>query len=216
MDPVSVVAPLQKRSWVGIAATVTVALLVTVGAALMVQPAKRLLSRGGTAAEEKAPELEQATWRFDTRSAGATGKITKQQASALRRQRSAIRTTLKSIYNGVFLDPANLRWVLNRHFMPAAATSFKRAGAGVRLAGTVRTTYRGAEIAMEPVAGVRRAVATVAIRAVDVGRGRRVLHRATLWLQRPKSTWKVVAFDLAQDPLTPPSKTPKNKKKSKR
>lgn len=217
MDPVSVVAPLQKRPWVAVATTVTVALLVTAGAAVLVQPAKRLLSRGGTAAEEKAPELHQAVWDFQTRPAGATAKITKQHSMALRRQRSAIRRTVKSIYNALFLDPRSLRPVLKNHFTPAAATSFKRAGAGVRAAGTIRTTYRGADIAMDPAAGVRRAVANVSLRAVEVGRGRRVIHRATVWLQRPKKTWKVVAFEVSQRPLADPPKNSKNpKKKSKR
>lgn len=215
MDPVSVVAPLQKRPWIGIAVTVALALVVTAGAALFVQPAKRLLSRGGTAVEERTPELEQAVWRFKSTPAGATGKLTKQQISALRRQRVAIRSTLKTIYNGVFLEPANLGSVLKEHFFPAAATSFRRGRPGATSAGTIQTTYRGAEIAMEPVAGVRRAVATVNVRAVEVGRERPVIHRATLWLQRPKNVWKVVAFDLAQQPLVVPPKQANKKKKSK-
>ena len=205
MSSISVVAPLQKRPWVAIAVTVAVALLVTVVAALVVQPGRRLLSRGGSAVEEKAPELAQAPWRFDTGPAGATGKLTNQQTAALERQRGPIRSTLKSIYNGLFIDPAELRPILEKNFTGAAARSFRRSGAGIAAAGTVETTYRGAEIAMQPLDGVRRAVATVSVRAVEVG-GKRgpMLHRATLWMERPKDVWKVVAFEVAQKPIVDP------------
>lgn len=215
MRTVSVVAPIQKRPWIAIGVTLAVALMVTIATAVVTQPGRRFLSRGGTAAEEKAPALSHARWRFDTGPAGATGKLTKQQTTALQRQRGAIRSTLKALYNGLFIDPANLSPVLKKHFTGAAARSFRRSGPGIAAAGTAEIKYREAEIAMQPLDGVRRAVATVSVRAVELG-GRRhpMLHRATLWMERPKDLWRVVAFDITQKPLPQPAKKSATKKKA--
>lgn len=218
MYPISIVAPIQRRPWVAIAITVAMALLVTIAAAVLLQPGRRLLSRGATAVEEKVPEVPQARWSFDTGPAGGIGKLTKQQATALRRQRGPLRTMVKSVYGALFLNPSALPGVLRSSFTPDAARSFRRAQAGIAVAGTVRTTYRGAEISMQPLDGVRRAVATVAVRAVDVDGERRMLHRATLWLERPGTKWKVVAFDVAQSPIATPDgpKDPSREKDGKR
>lgn len=203
MRVVSVVAPIQKRPWLTIAGCIALAFALTAAAAVFTQPGRRLLSRGGSAVEKRTPELEQAQWRFKPRPPGETTGVTKRQATAATLQRGAIRGTVKSIYHGLFIDPEKLRPALKAHFMPAAARSFRRTGAGVSAAGLVKTTYRGAEIAAQPTGGVRRAVATVSVRAIELGTGRRMLHKATLWLERPKKTWKVVAFDLSQQPLAP-------------
>lgn len=213
MRPVSIVAPIQKRPWVAIAIAVMVALVVTIAAAVMLQPGRRLLSRGGAAAEETVPEVPQARWTFDTGPAGGVGKLTKQQSTALRRQRGPLRATVKSVYGALFLDPSALPAVLRSSFSPGAARSFKRARAGIAVAGTVRTTYRGADISMQPLDGVRRAVATVAVRAAEVDGDGRMLHQATLWLERPGDRWKVVAFDVSQTPLQPERKDGRTDKK---
>ena len=199
--PVSIVAPIQRRPWVAIAVTVALALAVTIAAAVMLQPGRRLLSRGGTAVEEKVPEVPQARWKFDTGPAGGIGKLTKQQTTALRRQRGPLRAMVKSVYGALFIDPSTLPAVLRSNFAPGAARSFRRAQAGIAVAGTVKTTYRGAEISMQPLDGVRRAVATVAVRAAEVDGERRMLHQATLWFERPANRWKVVAFDVSQSPI---------------
>lgn len=220
MRSVSVVAPIQKRPWLTVGVSVGLALLLTVGAAVMLQPGRRFLSRGGAAVEERVPQLSQARWRFDTVAAGGNGKLSKRESAAVRRQRAELRSTLKTIYDGIFVDPAKLGPALKANFSRAAARSFRKAGVGAAEAGTVRTTHRRAEIAMQPLQGVRRAIATVTVRAVEVGPKRKVFHRATLWMERPNKTWKVIAFDLSQNPIAERSKKTagkgKNKSKSKK
>lgn len=216
MRSVSLVAPIQKRPWLAIGVSVGLALLLTIGAAVMLQPGRRFLSRGGSAVEEKLPELRQARWRFETVAAGGNGKLSKRETAAVRRQRAALRSTLKNIYDGIFVDPAKLGPALKANFTGAAARSFRKAGVGVKEAGTVKTTHRSADIAMQPLQGVRRAIATVTVRAVEVGRKRKVFHRATLWLERPNKTWKVIAFDVSQTPIVERSKKDADHQKSKK
>lgn len=183
--------------------TAVVAVTLTVVVAVASQPGRRWLSRGVAALEQETPELRQARWKFSAGPAGGVGRITKQQSRDVRQQRRPLRTTITSIYDALFVRPADLPPLLRTSFTPAAARSFKRARAGVAVAEAARSVYRSAEVAVQPSHGARRAVASVSVRAAEVGKRQRMLHRATLWLERPKKAWKVVAFEIVQKPVAP-------------
>jgi hypothetical protein len=72
----------------------------------------------------------------------------------------------------------------------------------------VSTTLRRARIGIQA-GGARTAVAAVTVRAVGDHAGTApVLHRSTLWLERARTGWKVIAFDVRQGalPKAPASK----------
>ena len=200
----SIAAPSVKRPWalVGIAA----AILVVLVAALVLTdlPGERLLSPGardnGSISADR--ELPQAAWRVKTHPAGVMDKVTKAQAARIQRQRPQVAALVRDVYDAVLLHPGRLRATLAENFTPAAASALRRSGVVVSEPGVVSTTKRRAKIGIQAAGGPTLAIATVRLEASHAARpDRPIAHDATLWMERGKKGWKVVAFHVNQRPV---------------
>ena len=200
----SIAAPSVKRPWalVGVAT----AILVVLVAALVLTdlPGERLLSPGAQNDPSILPsrDLPQAAWRIKTHPAGVMNKVTKAQAARIQRQRPQVAALVRDVYDAVLLHPGRLRATLAANFTPAAASALRRSGVAVSEAGVVSTTRRKATIGIQAAGGPTLAIATVRLEASHAARpDRPIAHDATLWMERGKKGWKVVAFNVTQRPV---------------
>ena len=203
--------PEQKKPWILIAAAVAIVLTIATTIALVDLPGEQLLSRRGSSGAVAVPKLPQASWEMSVRPSGVDGKLTAAQKKAFRRQRPGLRTLVKRVYDALFIHPNHLPAALRESFSEPAALALRRAGAGVAKPGRVATTLRRASIGIQATGGARMAVASITVRAVADGVAKPVVHRSSLWLERARSDWKVVAFDVRQGPR-PESASPAGKR----
>jgi hypothetical protein len=148
------------------------------------------------------PDIEHARWRVDKFSAGSLGRATKADRRRLKVQGPKVGALVRSIYDTLFLQPARTERVVRARFATPAARSFMRTGAGLPPgAERVALVSRRARIGIDA-RTTSRAVASVLLRATgwrDAQRFR-LLHRATLWVERSPGGWRVFAYDIAQEP----------------
>lgn len=194
--------PEQKKPWILLAAAIALVLAVATTLVLADVPGEHLLTGAGDKAEVPAlPELPQARWQMSVHPSGFRAQITKAQKKRVDRQRPQVRALVKTIYDALFLHPDRLKTTLRDNFTQQAAIALRRSGAGASDAGRVSTTFRRADIGIQAEGGARMAVASVTVRAVGERSARPVLHRSSLWLERVRNEWKVVAFEVRQAPL---------------
>lgn len=198
----SIAAPSIKRPWALVAAAAAILLALVAALVFMDLPGERLLSPG---ADEAAPAgtraLPQAPWEIRTHPAGVVEKVTKAQAARIRRQRPQVTSLVKRVYDALLLHPGRLRSALAENFTPAAAAALRRSGAVVPEAGLVSTAKRKAEIGIQASGGPTLAVAAVSLEATFANDPKRTVdHHATLWMERGKDGWQVVAFEVDQGP----------------
>lgn len=195
----SIVAPDQKKTWVAVAAAVALVIAAVTAIVLVDVPGERLLGRlsGGETAT-KVRDLPQAAWRFSVHASGLAGNLTHRQQIALQRQRPRLRSLVKRVYDSLFVHPNRLPATLKENFSEPAARALRRAKPGAAAPARASTTMRRARIGVRAPGGARMAVASVAVRALAEGGAPPVLHRSTLWLERSRGRWKVVAFEVRQ------------------
>jgi hypothetical protein len=198
----SVIAPALKRPWLPIAITVLVvgAVSAAVTTRVLDPSASPSGARPGTIA---APDAEQATWKIRARPMGALGKASRRQHKRADDAGRRVGVVIKEVYDALFLEPAGLRGAVRANFSRSAGAALLATKSGLpRTARDVRTTVRRAEISVQ----VPRTLHAVAeVRLVAKGEARnapqsrfRVVHHSTLFLERVRSGWKVIAFDLDQ------------------
>ncbi|CAN5602778.1 hypothetical protein BH24ACT26_BH24ACT26_15640 [soil metagenome] len=167
------------------------------------QATKPTVSRPG-AARPAPPPIEQAPWRIDSSRAGAVAHMTKADRRRLGAQRPRVGALVRDLYDVLLLRPEDRAGAIRRHFARPAARSFmKLRRLGVpEAAARVKTLRRRASIAIDA-PGARRAVASVSVSAAGKVSPRwfRMTHEATLWLERAKGDWRVIAFDVEQRPV---------------
>lgn len=205
----SIAAPSIKRSWAvaGLAAAVLFALVAAL--VFMDLPGERLLSPGaGDSTTEQDRDLPQAPWQIKTHPAGVVDKVSKAQAARIKQQRPQVTSLVKKLYDALLLHPGRLRSALSENFTPAAAAALRRSGAVVPEAGVVSTAERRADIGIQAAGGPTLAIATISLEATFADRPERVIdHEATLWMERGKDGWQVVAFEVEQGPEPTPDAT---------
>lgn len=200
----SLVAPIQRRPWIALAAGLTA--LIAIGTTLLLIdfPGKHVLSGRGDAGDA-VPEasVPQAPWTIKAYPAGVTDKVTNAQAKILEERRPEVIALIKRVYDALFVHPGRLAGTLDENFSADAAAALRRSSAGVSETGAVATTLRTAEIGVQAGGGARLAVASVTVRAARPDpQAAPLRHKATLWMERRNGSWKVIAFDVDQGPLT--------------
>jgi hypothetical protein len=150
------------------------------------------------------PRIRQAPWRIHSFPAGAVAGMTKRDHRNLRRARPKIAAVVRDLYDALFLNRPSLGKTIRSRFSLPAAHAFRslhRVGPP-DAATAVKTLTRRARIGIDA-RSARRAVATVKLRARGlVGQhGFRLWHEATLWLEREKRGWTVIAYDVRQRPI---------------
>jgi hypothetical protein len=203
----------QRRITVAVAAAV---LLASLGTACTEPPSGE--SPRAQIPEVSTPEIKQAKWRIGMKPVGAVAKVKRADKKRLKSQRPRLATLVKDVYDTLFLFPSRKRAVLRKHFTRRAARRVLSSEAGVSpRAERVRTWSRRADIGVQPNNAAAAAV-KVYVRAKGIV-GRKVfrlVHRATLWLQRSKRGWKVVGFEVEQGPAKKAARKDKEKHQKKR
>ena len=190
----------DDRSWVAPVATgaFLVAAIVVLAILLLANMAdekdgRRSGGRGGA---------EQGEWRVTSYSIGGknpTGKHGKPPKT----QAKSLETLVRRWHDSVYLFPAQLRSDTQRYFTDDAARAMRSSSLGLPgSAAEVETKKRSARIGIEA-DGAKRAAAVVDIVATgDSAKGAfRVRSETHLWFERQGSKWKVIAFDVDQEPL---------------
>lgn len=214
----SIAAPDEKRPWALAGVAASLVLLLAAGLVFLDLPGEQLLSRGGRDAPSvTGAALPQARWEIKTHPAGVMKKVTKAQGERIARQRPQVAAVVKRVYDAMFLRPGRLQESLRRNFTAAAATALRRSGATVAEPGIVTTKKRSARIGIQAAGGPTLAVATVSVRASLADNPlRRITHDSTLWMERRKTGWKVVAFQVDQRPVKTAKTAPAGKKDRKK
>jgi hypothetical protein len=148
------------------------------------------------------PALPQAKWEVRTFPAGGAGvgKLSKREKASVKAQQERLSTLVKDVFDSLFLTPTEVRSVLKERFTSAAAGSLLGSGIGLPdQTANVQIKKRSARVGVH-VDSARRAAARVKIAGTGINRGRKVRfsHEATLWLEREKGSWRVIAFDVKQ------------------
>jgi hypothetical protein len=152
---------------------------------------------------EVSPELEHASWKITTAATGAAGRVTKIEKKRIKESRPQLKELVRKVYDSLFSNPRDKKAAAAAYFAKRAGGLWlsTRSGATAE-ADRVRALSRKAAITIHR-DGARRATVRVRIRAkvTEAVRQVRFLHEATLWVERSRSKWKVIAFDLLQRPL---------------
>lgn len=199
----SVVAPADRRLWVSVIAGIVALAAITAVAIVVTSESAEAPTRTESGAGGPAPVATvapHAKWSIRTYPTGMNTNRTKADRARVDAARPRVRTLVKDLYGAFFLHPARLRDALSQHATAAAARQIKRSGVGFPTAGEeVVIKKRSAQVGIQ---GNRARHAAAAVRVVSKGtiKGRRVrlIHVATLWLQRNKRGWKVIGFDFDQ------------------
>lgn len=149
-----------------------------------------------------APSAEQAGWKIDVTGRGRIGRLSKFQRSRYRRFQGGAVSLVRDVYGTIFLEPGRLDDLLRSSFSGDAAAALDARKLGFPNGATnVKILDRRAEIGIDMrTAGY--AVAEVEIRAQATlsEKTERLGQESKLWLARRDDRWRVVAFDVSQDP----------------
>ena len=198
----SIVAPSQRRLvW-----PVAIALTCSMAVALVLYLPSRTptVDPSDTAGTIAAPGVVQAAWDMKTFPAGGAGvrRMSKASKARLAAQREPITALITDVYDTLFLEPARASEVLRNGFTRPAAKQALAARFGMpRTATEVKIKRRVAQVGIH-MQGANRAAARVVVAGRATIKGRRATfhHAATLWMERVRKTWKVIAFDVTQGP----------------
>lgn len=198
----SFVAPSQRRLVWPVAIALSCSMVV---ALLLYLPSRTThLSTSETPGSIAAPGVTQPAWEMKTFPAGGAGvaRLSKASKARIAAQRKPLAALITEVYDALFLEPAALRSVLRAHFIAPAARQALDHKLGLPAAASdVRIKRRVARVGIH-MQGASRAAARIVVtgRAAIKGRRARFHHEATLWLERTRKTWKVMAFDVTQGP----------------
>ena len=198
----SIVAPSQKRLVWPVAIALTCSMVV---ALLLYLPSRAPTVAPSDASDSiAAPGVVQVDWDMKTFPAGGAGvrAMSKASKARLTAQREPLVALITQVYDALFLEPARLDEVLRSGFTRPAAKQALAAELGMpRSATEVRIKRRVARVGIH-MQGANRAAARVVVAGVATVKGRRAKfhHAATLWMERARKTWKVIAFDVTQGP----------------
>ncbi len=189
----SIIAPSIRRPWWPYA-TVAAA-LVLVGAVALSTLAVR---GGGTssapATSVAAPGVEQAPWKIKVAAASGGGSVVTQHGDD-------VEATVQGVYDAAFLQTGALASSAKDFISGPAATAFEKDKLGLpNGAEDVKITAREANVVIEPTGRAAAAVVTMTVEESASGEEFSLRHKATLWVERDGSDWKVIGYDAMQEP----------------
>ena len=199
-------AKTKSRSWW--LAALVLAVVIGVIAALAVTAENEPEPRPGPSGSVGDPEVKQADWKIDVKRAGKRGKLSKGQKKAFTKQRRALRSVTRDVYDAMFLSPEKLDATTREFFTPKARAALKRSKAGLpKGADGIRIRRRSARIAID-VSGSTRATMKVRVVARGTAKGKEfaLVHSSVLYLSREADRWKAFAFTVDQGPYKKPAK----------
>jgi hypothetical protein len=213
----NVMIPSAKKNWLPlVGGAALVALLVALWLVLGQAPTRPLSNEAVQAPPPvEIPEavIEQVKWDVKAFPAGVTGKVTKEQKSAIKRNKERAGSAVIATIDALIFEPKAIPSLTGRSLTPGTAKALARSKlipAGIK---DIKVIRRAARIGID-VAGAKRAAARIAVGfrgALDSKRVRLSLT-GVLWLERSSGSWKVVAFDGESRPYEAPKKKADGKK----
>ncbi len=196
----SVVAPNQRRLvW-----PISLALTAVSAIALVLYLPTRTTETTQPTETVAAPGVIQPSWRIRAFPAGGMGvpHLPKKARARVRAQQQPLAALVEDVYDALFLQPGRLPAAVRGRFAAGAGSTLLARKVGLpRDATDVHIRRREARVGIS-VRGANQAAARVEIagKAKSSGRPIKFLHESTLWLERVRGSWKVIAFDLRQGP----------------
>ena len=184
----------------GIAVAI-VALVVAATFALTRREAKVASRSEGGRDVAEAPALKQAAWHLQRRVVGDTKGPSHKKV--LKLQLAAVSATVTDLYDALLLHPDTVKEFATDHMSPdaARALSSSKIAFGDSIE-RVQTLRRAASVSLQgPSASHAAARVAIKLRGRNGQKEVHLQHHATLWLERVKSNWRVIAFDTSQRPL---------------
>jgi len=198
----SVVASSQRRLVWPVAVALTAAMVY----ALFLYLPTRTSSTTSVPRTLAPPGVAQADWEVRTFPAGGAGvgHMGAKAKAQVKAQREPLALLVRDVYDAMFLEPGRAKQVVRARFEAAAGSTAlaKKIGLPPGLE-EVQIKKRSARIGIS-VVGAKTAAASVKVSGTVMKDGHRTAfkHRSTLWLDKTKSTWKIIGFDVSQGPRT--------------
>lgn len=195
----SAIAESLRRQWIPVAG-----FGIVVVAAIVWLLTLHYMSPGGSASNlpQAAPAIDQAPWKVTRTIEGRSGKLSNADKKNILARGTAAIGVVKTVFDGIFLEPSTLDDVVKKSFTSDAAKSLNARQLGFPDGTTeIKTLSRHAVLGIDA-AQARFATADVEIVAKgDTGTKLvKVAQHATLWIERDQSQWRVIAFDVQQRP----------------
>jgi len=199
---VSTAAPISRLGWRLLPAVVAGAAMV-IAASVAIQALRShpgLVSVGTDPAPVAA--VAGQPWEMTVFPVGTRGGLSKPQRARFKAQRTHVTKVVRKVF-GVLTGSPGFEVTVKEHFSRDAALSLMRTKAGLPEDTTrVDIRRRKASIGIQG-SPPRTAAARVKVRAIAEVGGREIAwsDRATLWMEKTKRGWVVIAFDLKRDRL---------------
>lgn len=195
--------PQEDENWTALLAAVVAAFVLAgaIGFTLKTdnEQAKRpRVARSGRAKSDE-PGIRQVRWKLIAFASQVPGKPTQKQKKAVRRVTPQAKRTVRHFYDALTVDRRALRGISRRLMSPPARRALRGKPVvpfGMR---RVKTVKRRARIAIDPRTHDTAAAQVSLTLKADRGKKRvRLVHTGTLWLDRGKNGWRIIAFDFSQ------------------
>lgn len=153
---------------------------------------------GGITSAPPSRGLDQARWKITTRAVGVARATAKEKA-LVRRRKPAVAALVKDVYDALLLDRDARRKAIRRYFTASAGKAFFARGVDIAKRAAVETRRRRADIGIDAHSATRAAASVTVVATVGDGKRReRVMHRASLYLEKQRRGWQVIAFAVDQ------------------
>jgi hypothetical protein len=197
VSEVSTVVSTDRRIWLPMLVS-----LALIGAGLVTVLNLPTSISGLSLISPSTPAIPQAEWRIKAHPAGALDKISPKQKKFLASQEPAIKSLIRDVYDAAFIDPASLKTTLNKNFQDAAAGALLRADVGFpATVEAVRTITRRARVDIDAARGTHAAASVQILARGTIGNKIvRLRHRSVLWMEKSDGKWRVIAFEVSQEP----------------
>lgn len=204
--------PEDEQDLTALLAAIVAAFLVATGIAFAIdhlwdrdtrEPVAHRGRRTNPRVEPDEPDIAQAPWRMVAFPASTPGHATKKQKAAVKRAAPGVKDAVQDLYDALTVSRSKFDDVSSR-LMPERARNALHGRAIVPFSlSRIKTTKREARIAIDlQTRSAASAHVELAFRA-EQGRKRvSFMHDGTLWLQRTKKGWQIIAFDLDQRKTT--------------
>lgn len=193
----------DNENWTALLAAVVSAFLITALIAFVLDDGgmkgdgPRERPRAGLQADE--PRIPQARWKMAAFAAPNPGVPTNRQRKAVKRVTPQVKETVQDLYDALTVSRRQFSKVARR-LLPADARKSLRGRPLVPFKLTrIQTLKREARIAIDlKTRAAASAKVTLRFRARSGKKRVMVAHNGTLWLERSKKGWQIIAFDLDQ------------------
>ena len=149
-------------------------------------------------AAEAEPALKQAPWKVDRRVIGPRGN--KAKHAVFRLQAAASADVVKQFYDALLVHPDDFQPFAKKHVAPEAAAALKRSNIATgAVLNRVQALRQAAHVSIQAPSASRAAVnVAIKLRALAGEKRVRLRHLSTLWLERDRGRWQVIAFEAEQ------------------